>query len=403
MTTDQTVLRGVVYGEHLEGPQRRSLGYRLLAPAEAEPWCAEVEALARRLHAAPYPDHWPPTELFTSVLLADGQRLIAVARYGLADHTVSQRRGGLELIGVVGPGGLGVASALSVYHWLRQRRAAGDDLRTLGGRFVLSEVLTAVPPTSPPRESVPVLPIRLWQDGALLFAATAPSDSDQRLGLLEQGEQRTTWQWQPLVGADFPLQTYAQRGPLVAWTPHLAGVALKVDRKPAEETTQPKIRRSLAGTVSSIAILLLLIANLWATLDVIRRIPSLAVPASVSEAPRPAPTKPAVDNRGDDGRDAFALALYRLLQKQGSIREGNQGQLLGQYDRSVADDASLRQNRVEGKMAVGAVVVLARRSPRQVEEIVREALANKGYDPRLVELVCQRVHDRLQTDGKDTP
>src|SRR5947207_11522654 len=112
MTTDQAILRGVVYGEHLEGPQRRSLGYRLLAPTEPEPWCAEIEALARRLQATPYPDHWPPTELFCSVLLADGQRLIAVARYGLVDHTVSHRRGGLELIGVVGPGGLGVSSAL---------------------------------------------------------------------------------------------------------------------------------------------------------------------------------------------------------------------------------------------------------------------------------------------------
>src|SRR5436190_1827314 len=115
---EQATLHGFAYGEHLEGPQRRSLGYRLLAPAEPEPWCAEVEALARGLHAAPYPDPWPPTELFCSVLLSDGQRVVAVARYGLADHTASQRRGGLELIGVVAPGGLGVSSALATAQWL---------------------------------------------------------------------------------------------------------------------------------------------------------------------------------------------------------------------------------------------------------------------------------------------
>ena len=61
----------------------------------------------------------------------------------------------------------------------------------------------------------PVLPIRLWQEGALLFAATTPSDPDQHLGLLEQGAGGS-WQWLPYVGADFPLQQYAQRGPVVA-------------------------------------------------------------------------------------------------------------------------------------------------------------------------------------------
>src|SRR5438874_10525007 len=123
MSTPSVILDGFAYGEHLEGLPPRSLGYRLLAPAEHEPWCAEVEALARRLQGAPYPDHWPPTDLFCSVLLADGRRLIAVARYGLADHTPSRRRGGLELIGVIGPGSLDVPSALAVVRWLRQRRA----------------------------------------------------------------------------------------------------------------------------------------------------------------------------------------------------------------------------------------------------------------------------------------
>src|SRR5437879_6483984 len=137
------MLHGFAFGEHLEGTPPRSLGFRLLAPAAAD-WAAEVETLARRLQAAPYPDHWPPVELFCSVLLADGQRLVAVARYGLVDHTPSRRRGGLELVGVVGPGPLGVPEALAGYRWLRQRRATADDLRSLGGQHALDDVLRAV-------------------------------------------------------------------------------------------------------------------------------------------------------------------------------------------------------------------------------------------------------------------
>src|SRR5437660_7852337 len=121
-------LVGFAYGEDLEEGSQRSLGYRLLAPAQGGSWSAEVEALARRLQAAPYSDHWPATDLFCSVLLADGRRVVALARYGLSDHTPAQRRGGLELIGVVGPASLDVPTALAVYRWLHQRRDGADDL-----------------------------------------------------------------------------------------------------------------------------------------------------------------------------------------------------------------------------------------------------------------------------------
>src|SRR5262245_19078188 len=102
MSGPAVTLAGFAYGEDLDGDAQRSLGYRLLAPAAAQGWGAEVEALARQLQATPFPDNWPPAELFCSLLLADGRRLVAVARYGLADHTASRRRGGLELVGVVG-------------------------------------------------------------------------------------------------------------------------------------------------------------------------------------------------------------------------------------------------------------------------------------------------------------
>ena len=51
MSANDAVLHCFAYGEHLDGLAQRSLGYRLLAPTRPEPWCAEVEALARRLQA----------------------------------------------------------------------------------------------------------------------------------------------------------------------------------------------------------------------------------------------------------------------------------------------------------------------------------------------------------------
>src|SRR3954471_14715783 len=119
-------LVGFAYGEQLEGVPPRSLGYRLGAPSGGGSWREEVEALARRLQAAPYPDHWPAVDLFCSALLSDGRRLIAPSRYGLSDHAQDHRRGGLELIGVVAPGGLGVTTALALYRWLRGRRESED-------------------------------------------------------------------------------------------------------------------------------------------------------------------------------------------------------------------------------------------------------------------------------------
>ena len=139
-----TLLHGFAYGEHIEGG--RSLGYRLLSPAEPGPWSEEVETLAHRLQAAPYPDGWPVTELFCSALLADGWRVVAAApmawwitrRAGVAVESSwweSSRRAGWAC-----------RRRCALYRWLKQRRAEADDLRTLGGYFDLAEALTQVPP-----------------------------------------------------------------------------------------------------------------------------------------------------------------------------------------------------------------------------------------------------------------
>lgn len=393
-------LVGFAYGEDLESTSQRSLGYRLLAPLQAEPWCAEVEALARRLQAAPYPDHWPATDLFCSVLLADGRRLIALARYGLADHTPSQRRGGLELIGVVAPAGLDVLLALALYHWLQQRRAAADDLHRLGGTHRLDEVLALAKPRPLDTDPVPVLPVRLWQDGALLFAASTPADPDHHLRLLEQGAGES-WQWLPLVGADFPLPSYAQRGPLVAWTPHLAGVALKVDRKPAD-TAPPHPPRRLRLTAAILVLLFTLLgANLWALLALHRRIGEApATPPPGPSVAAPSPSHPPAGTADGASRERFVAALHRLVLERGGRREweAERPALLARYGRLVRThrDLQLPPGDTEGRVTVAAISVLAGRSADHIEELVRKALsANKGFSERLIKVACEEVHDQF--------
>ncbi|HZV07803.1 MAG TPA: hypothetical protein VE999_22145 [Gemmataceae bacterium] len=406
-------LAGFAYGEDLEGVSLRSLGYRLLAPLRAESWCDEVEALARRLQAAPYSDHWPPTDLFCSVLLADGRRVVALARYGLADHTPSQRRGGLELIGVVAPANLDVSSALAIYQWLSQRREAVDDLHQLGGRFSSAEILTTVaaPPETDP---IPVLPVRLWQEGALLFAASTPAEPDHRLRLLEQATG-SSWQWLPLVGADFPLHSYAQRGPLIAWTPHLAGVALKLDRKSSEMPVVRPSRMSRGARLVAVCLTLLLagllITNLWSTLTLHRALSMTGgTPVPPGKTTGETPVPPAGSQVGeasqlpptpneDAGRGRFIAALHELLIEQGGNREweAEKGRLLARYERLARThkDLRVRDGNERDRITIAAVSLLAERSADRIEDEVRKALSSKGFSDRVIQAACAHVREQF--------
>ncbi|HTU18239.1 MAG TPA: hypothetical protein VMG10_09300 [Gemmataceae bacterium] len=400
-------LAGFAYGEDLESVSLRSFGYRLLAPLRAEPWCDELEALARRLQAAPYSDHWPPTDLFCSVLLSDGRRVVAVARYGLADHTPSQRRGGLELIGVVAPANLDVRSALSIYHWLSQRREAVDDLHQLGGRFSAAEILATVATPPPSADPIPILPVRLWQEGALLFAASTPAEPDHRLPLLEQAAG-TSWQWLPLIGADFPLHTYAQRGPLIAWTPHLAGVALKLDRKSTETPVVHPNRKSRATRLVAVAFSLiligLLIANLWSTLSLHRALPvPAAIPSDNTAAPPPQSQQTLLSANAE--RDRFLAALHELLIEHGgnSEWEADKGRLLARYEHLTRahKDLRLRDGSERDRITVAAISIVAERSAERIENEVRKALSNKGFSDRLIQAACEHVHEQFVNPSRD--
>jgi hypothetical protein len=404
-TVAAATLHAFAYGEHLEDLTQRSLGYRLLAPVEPAVWSAEVETLARRLQAAPYPDHWPPCDLFCSVLLADGHRLVALARYGLADHTSSQRRGGLEMVGVIAPTTLEVPAARRIYEWLKKRRGDNEDPRRLGGVFSLDDILAAAPalPAAAPADPTPVLPVRLWQEGALLFAATTPSDPDHRLNLLEQ-EASSHWQWLPLVGDDLLLQTYAQRGPLVAWTPHLSGVAVKLDRKHPEAPPRLTAGRRL---LSGVALLLVIvaglgIANLSVTLALSRQVAAGQGAAGAeprAEPQPPAPSRPAAD----ETRERFAEALYEVLADNGVVPQKQDEAFLAEYDRLARDHAALAVTNRKGRIAVGAVGALSQRSIPRIEDLIRKALQNKGFDKDLIEAAVKKVREELTAEPKKTP
>jgi hypothetical protein len=259
-------------------------------------------------------------------------------------------------------------------------------------------VLAAVPPTPPPADPVPVLPVRLWQQGTLLFAATSPSDPDRRLGLLEQGAG-DGWQWLPLIGPDWPLQDYARRGPLVAWTPHLAGVAVKLDRPAAEPAAALGRGRPILLGIIGLVVAGLLAANLWASLATRRQLEA----GLRSPAPSPVETRVPTDVSSTDSRERFALALHRLLQKPGGKRDWTSHQLLNQYERLAASDDDLRLTGLDGKLAVGQIGLLLKRRPAQIEEQVREALTNRGFDPELIEVACRRVHEQLISGTGEGP
>jgi hypothetical protein len=386
-----SALYGFAYGEDLDSLTRRSLGFRLLAPAEPEPWRPEVEALARSLQACPYPDHWPSTQLFCSVLLQSGQRVIAVARYGLCDQTASGRRGCLELFGVVAPSGMSVSTALATYHWLRQRRDKTDDLRTFGARFGLADIPALDAPPLANAAPLPLLPIRLWQDGGLVFAATSPADPDYHLALLEQ-EHAPNWQWLPLVGPDFPIQMFLQRGPLVGWTPHLIPVAMQVERHSTPTGVRPAMYRNGWAAALGVILLLLLGANLWATLTLPARLPSSQSSTHVDDETRRNPAKQSVGK--DDSADRFARALYRLLPPGEFSKDTERS--LNQYKRLAAQHKDLHINSKEGMAVVAAVRILSRRQVDRIESQVRQALSQKkGYDPELVDLACRRIREYL--------
>jgi hypothetical protein len=300
------------------------------------------------------------------------------------------------LLGVVGPANLSVFVAQAIYLWLKQQNAINDPT-AFAGDYDLTDVLAQAPSPPPSGDPVPVLPIKLGQEGALLFAAPTPTEPDLRLGMLDQSSGGH-WQWLPLVGGDFPLATYSARGPLIAWTPYLSGVAVKLDHRPPTMPAQAPASRRLGPVVVAVCLVFLLAANLWAMLDIRRRLTESAPTTSriAQSDPQPIAVPSVTEN------ERVALALYQYLDSRGELREARPEELTALYDRLAAQDERFRVTSREARLALGAVVRLARRSPTRIEDSIRQALDGKGYDPELIALVCSRVRAQL-TGEKETP
>src|SRR5262249_34570078 len=147
--------------------------------------------------------------------------------------------------------------------------------------------------------------------------------------------------WLPLIGEDFPVQSLAQRGPLVAWTPHLAGVAVKLDRKPDDRhTTFGGRTRALAG-VLAVLLVLLFAGNLWALI-------SLGA-GGFRFGPSPGSTA----SSSDESQERLAAALLALILEQGNWpdSEQTQKQFIAQYDRVALRHPELRLREPNGKAA----------------------------------------------------
>lgn len=400
MPATSTALPLFVYGEQRDEMSERSLGYRLLEPVTPQRWSADVESLARWLQATPYPDHWPCAQLFCSILLPDQQRVVAVVRYGVCDSTASRRRGGIELLGVLTPTELDVTSALRIYRWLCARRETTDDVQQLGRSATLEQMLAEAPSEAAP-PPLAVLPVRPAQDGCLIFGAAMPEAPDQHLNLLT-GTTSKQWQWLPLCPGDFPFRSYAERGPLIAWTLNLVELALHLEKKSAPAAVRSSARRNWPALLLILLLAGLLAANLWALWTLPQRLEARTVPiteeAAFRETKQPQVSKAATDT----SREEFAAALYRLVRDNGGKNRAaalTEEQLLARYRQLAEKNVQLRVAGRQAQALVGLVSILAPYDPDHIAQLIRQAIpATEGYDPRLIELISDRIRERLSAE-----
>jgi hypothetical protein len=85
----------------------------------------------------------------------------------------------------------------------------------------------------------------------------------------------------------------------------------------------------------------------------------------------------------------------RLLERQGARPVEGSKALSQQYERLAAQDRDLRLGGKAGPQVVVGIYDLSRCSAGKVEENIRKALKDKGYDPLLIDLLCQRVREQL--------
>jgi hypothetical protein len=155
-----------------------------------------------------------------------------------------------------------------------------------------------------------------------------------------------------------------------------------------------------------ILLIALMLSNLMATLALFGR-PAHTLAESSSLPSRVDEKNSAAAPSIDESRDAFAEALYALLVDHSGSAEWDQLQqpLQSRYDRAARDHKALqlKESNVKGRAAVGAVSLLSERSARRIEEAMKKALLNRGYDAELVNVACQRVREQLIEGAVKSP
>ena len=99
----------------------------------------------------------------------------------------------------------------------------------------------AIPAAPPIPTDAPQIHAQLSANGALLLTGCTAEQPDRGLGALQTAPP-DNWQWLPYCGADFPFETYAQRGPLIAWLPPRLDLAVLLTRPRPEAAPVPPSR-----------------------------------------------------------------------------------------------------------------------------------------------------------------
>jgi hypothetical protein len=148
------------------------------------------------------------------------------------------------------------------------------------------------------------------------------------------------------------------------------------------------------------------VANLWATIHRNRSVESDSAEKADQTVLDPKNTRgstvPAVS-----ARQAFADALFEILTERGGQAEWEavHDQLIARYERAARDNQNLRlpDDDTKGRSAIGAVLLLNERSTRKIEEAIKKALNNRGFDAELVNVACQRVREQLLEEARRSP
>ena len=358
----------------------RSLGTNLISTHD-NATARGIEEFARAAQGAEWPSHWPPSEAFASVLLADGRRLLAVGRYGLRDSTPDCRPGAVEVVGIVGPEGITPEEAMATRVWCRRRlNLAGE----LPARVDLKDVVEEVGELADRPQSRPAPP--LTPNGLALFTATEPDEPDRRwlqmVGTLPLGTQ-----WIPWLSDNFPVADYTARGPLVGFTPNSVPPSWHLHvpaAPPLLGAVQPPRRR--AGLIW-LAVFGFLAINAWAWWTVDSRWRKLAAEAKPAAVPlaQPVATKDVLP------RATLVEVLVGPPPDAARTRD-----LMRAYDEWAVLNKPADPHSTADRLLIGAAVRLTRRpTPADVNDIILSLTSMKGIDPEVVEMIARRVRQKM--------